>query len=158
MFKKEARGLEVVFCVICCTIFSIIYGLTAGFIAEKITGRHCTVDFGPINALPLIFFSASLFFSALAEEIFFRAPLVYVASIFQSIKITLIAAAIFSIIFGMLHGGLRNILIQGVMGFLFSMSFLKCGGFHGKVFKPLLSATSAHFLYNFIIFFIKAGG
>jgi membrane protease YdiL (CAAX protease family) len=55
--------------------------------------------------------------------------------------------AILAILFGAIHGGFYNILIQGVAGFAFGWVYVKNG-------MSYWSAVSAHFLYNFMIYII----
>jgi membrane protease YdiL (CAAX protease family) len=55
--------------------------------------------------------------------------------------------AILGAIFGAIHGGYYNILIQGVAGFAFGWVYVKNG-------MSYWSAVSAHFLYNFMIYIV----
>ena len=50
-----------------------------------------------------------------------------------------------SVVFGILHGSWHHIFMQGMIGIIFSLAFLK-GGY--------LSSATAHATYNFLIFAI----
>lgn len=48
--------------------------------------------------------------------------------------------------------GWTKFAIQGVLGIILAIVYLKFGGMKAKLFKPLMTATLAHALYNFCIF------
>ncbi|GEM_PF-5838991 len=74
--------------------------------------------------------------------------LVYLATPFRNAVLPF--AAILSVIFGILHGGIIFIAIQGMLGFIFCLIFLKTGGLRGALVKPLLCSTATHAVYNVI--------
>jgi len=89
-----------------------------------------------------------LLVAPLVEELIFRhipISLLKDTQLFKDKSIYFIA--ILGIIFGAIHGGFYNILIQGVAGFAFGWVYLKNG-------MSYWSAVSAHFLYNFMIYVI----
>ena len=83
------------------------------------------------------------------EELYFRAPLFFVAFIPQ---LVIPAIFLFSVLFGWLHGDLSNLAIQGVSGIILSVMFLKFGGMQRNIFKGLkglLASASTHTLFMF---------
>ena len=89
-------------------------------------------------------------FGAFKEEIVFRAPLSLLGplSCRWSSQIVIWAVVLISILFGYLHGDWTNILLQGGLGLIFSLVYLKMGGMRGRVLIPLLASSAVHFLYN----------
>ena len=75
-------------------------------------------------------------------------PLAFLSGVGLSTAKVLVFAIIFSVIFGFLHGGIPNIFIQGVGGFMYSVLFLKCGGLQGNYTKAIATSTAVHFLFN----------
>lgn len=140
----------------------IIAILSAAFIEEllfrAIPIRVLLLSKGELCASLLLFwlFFISFLVLLLANLLsFMAAPLMIVAAYLIGISFVkdnfsrLILGIIgVSIIFGYAHGGLRFVLLQGVGGVLLSLCYVKCGGFAGKWWKPIVSSTSAHFLYN----------
>lgn len=97
------------------------------------------------------FYLIGLFFWAFIEEIAYRFPLAILIVFGLRTIPVLIVAAVFSLIFGIAHGKLANILMQGGDGILWCLLFLKCGGLQGNYFQALLVTTTVHFICNFII-------
>ena len=87
--------------------------------------------------------------SALLEELEFRVPLFVVGLL--SIRLVPLAFLASVIVFGCVHGDITNILLQGVVGLVLGVVFLKCGGLQKKPFKALASSTVVHALYNGLI-------
>ncbi len=84
----------------------------------------------------------------LAEELVFRfipITLLKDTQLFKDKPLYFIA--ILAILFGAIHGGFYNILIQGVAGFAFGWVYIKNG-------MSYWSAVSAHFFYNFMIYIV----
>lgn len=118
-----------------------------------------------------------LIYAAFSEEFSFRLiPLValFGASkrIFPNIKVPrrLFFIIISSFLFGILHGGLDHLLVQGITGVILCIVFLKCGGgseishssgglyYHKddflyvkSILRGLACATFTHFWINYII-------
>lgn len=94
---------------------------------------------------------------ALQEELVYRAlPVAIWWSASKSLKtyslhLLFVAVLCSSVIFGYVHFGLKSILLQGVGGLVLSIVYVKCGGFNGKVIKPLLVSTLVHSLYNNVL-------
>lgn len=66
---------------------------------------------------------------AAVEECIFRVPLALIATITKQPWVVGLAMITLSVIFAIVHGSWWNIPIQGVLGFGFSIVFLKCGGY-----------------------------
>ena len=109
-----------------------------------------------------------LAYAAFAEELMFRfLPLVIIFSIIKRVlpnvnifsRLLLIVAS--SFLFGISHGGLDHLLVQGVAGVVLCIVFLKCGGAAEKVsyessyiranLRGLLCSIFTHFWINYII-------
>lgn len=98
-----------------------------------------------------LFLFALLPFLAALEELIFRLPLALFLK-FNVRSETLCAVAfVLSTVFGLAHGGWVGVPIQGVMGVVFCVVFLKCGGLRKKYRKAFLSSTAVHFTYNFSV-------
>jgi len=68
------------------------------------------------------------------------------------LKITLAIVLFSSILFAFAHGpAWWHLPFQGVGGVIFSVCYLKCGGYNNLAFKPLLASTMAHCLSNVIL-------
>lgn len=87
------------------------------------------------------------FYAAIFEEMLFRMPLA-IAAEFCRPKTIVILVIVLSIIFGYLHGSFHHIYFQGAHGLVYSVIFLKAGGFQRRPFKALLAATIIHASYN----------
>lgn len=85
---------------------------------------------------------------ATMEEVMFRFPLALFVEGDWRMGDILIVAVLLSALFGILHGGLINIFLQGVGGFLWSLVFLKCGGAEKNYAKGVLASTLCHFFFN----------
>ena len=101
---------------------------------------------------PIFFLGLLLPLLAAIEELFFRFPLVLFLCSDAPPRILLLLVLLLSIVFGRVHGSWGNVLIQGVMGVVLCMVFLKCGGMQKKYGKAFLSSTFVHFTYNFVVF------
>lgn len=89
---------------------------------------------------------------AAIEELIFRLPLrIFLKR--NATPVTLcVVTLVLSFFFGYGHGGWIGVPIQGVVGIIFCVVFLKCGGFQKKYWKAFLSSTAVHFAYNYIAF------
>lgn len=122
---------------ICITNF---YFLTGIWQNEFVTTTH-TKDLFEVIGL--------IIFTPIWEEVVFRyMPLIIVIMLCGVSKKVLYCALIVSILFGFLHGGYAHIFVQGVVGILFSIVFLKCGGLQKKYIKAVSASTLTHFGVN----------
>jgi hypothetical protein len=110
---------------------------------------------GGIGSLPL---PAFIVVASLVEESLFRFfPLVLSRIIAKHpLEITLLIAVASSIVFGFIHGGIVHIFVQGVLGFIWCILFLKCGGNHDNPLKALFVTWTSHALYNFVLLGLAA--
>ncbi len=145
----EARGAKLIGMVTGATLAGIVLCkltllalILAGYYPPAVPGAHALLNEGPVGWIVTL-----LGLSAISEEFFFRAPLFAIGKA-CSRTVTLGAAAGLSIIFGLLHGGLAHIPLQGVLGFILSLVFLKCGGLQCNFYKALAASSATHFLYN----------
>ena len=93
-----------------------------------------------------------IFIGALVEEFVFRfLPLTIARLLRLPLVGTLAVALLSSVWFGYVHGGWFFVPIQGIGGFIYSLAYLKSGGFHGKLLKPLLSTTLVHWGFNSLL-------
>lgn len=103
-----------------------------------------------IKEHPVLIMSLLPLFAAI-EEFIFRLPLILFIWKNAQPKTMLMIMIFLSVIFGLGHGGWVGVPIQGVMGFIFCLVFLKCGGMQKKYMKAFFSSTGVHFAYNFIV-------
>lgn len=116
-----------------------------------------------------LIFAGNVFLNAFIEEFWYRfvsiglmTALAAIATntIRQSTKIALLISIPVSIFFGYIHGGWDHIFVQGVIGFIFSIVFIKCGGVIKRRNKPvfvnlgylligLLAVAFLHFFNNY---------
>lgn len=89
---------------------------------------------------------------AAIEELIYRLPLCIFIERNASNSTIIIVSVALSFLFGHAHGGWIGVPAQGVMGLVFCVVFLKCGGLQKKYLKAFTSATLVHFTYNFIVF------
>jgi len=109
-------------------------------------------NFGPITLLWLPFgLAIGLFFLAFIEELLFRfVPLGLAVKFFGRSPLVILTAILFSVLFGLCHGGFRHIFLQGVTGFVLSIVFLKCGGFQKKLLRATFVCAIIHASLNFL--------
>jgi len=105
--------------------------------------------------IPFVLLLIVLLLIAILEELVFRiAPLGILAWHGAHTSTLLVTAAVSSVIFGYMHGGLANIPVQGLSGLILSLLFLKCGGITGTRRGVLIGAGAcicSHFVWNIII-------
>ena len=90
---------------------------------------------------------------AFFEEITFRFYPIYIAMHLFGVSIYVVAIVIIiSIMFGVMHGSFKNIFIQGIFGFLYSLLFLAAGGFQERYVLAIIAATISHSLNNYILY------
>jgi len=151
-FHKEAHGREVVIYILVFLVFDLAYSISTVFLFEhphlnrEISSSQELKQLFTLELFPVLFVIFLL--AALLEEVVFRLPLVIFVKLGWSVTKVLGVALLLSIIFGFLHGGVSHIYLQGVGGLLYSVIFLKCGGFQGNFSKAVGVSTAVHFLYN----------
>lgn len=91
-----------------------------------------------------------LFYYASLEEVVYRfLPIFGVIEIYSLDFPTLILVIIFtSTLFGIFHGGFHFIFSHGPAGIIYSVVFLKCGGFHSHYLKAFIVTTVMHVMWN----------
>lgn len=101
---------------------------------------------------PLAFWTIT--WHALREEVVFRLAFLFLPSIKEDefgLGVAIIGS---SVLFGLVHGGFANILLQGVAGLLFCMQFLYFGGSEKDFFKATSATTITHALVNTVLVFV----
>ena len=155
--EVEARGFEVVSLIFKILIIDLIWTFFAMMVMVSFGS---TFSFFQLASIPIPdsmdwSFLVFLFSAAMIEEVIFRhVPLLIAVLMYGKSPRIIGVMVVSSIIFGLIHGGPLNLVFQGVGGFFLSIIFLKCGGFQMRPLKALFASTTAHFLYNLIIFFI----
>jgi len=104
-----------------------------------------------IYSMPVI-----LLIGAILEEIIFRLIPLGLSMVCwgKSYKV-FVVAILSSVVFGWGHNGFEHVFIQGWGGIIFSIVFLKAGGFQEKFFKATFCCTIAHFSFNAILFVLQ---
>lgn len=97
-------------------------------------------------------FPFELIFAAALEEVVFRIlPLALVMHFVKKRWVTFSVAVIASIIFGLIHGGPMNILIQGVGGLIYSGLFIKYSDNGTKFARAGIIVILMHIIFNTMI-------
>ncbi len=148
--EKEALGKQVGLYIIGCLLLKLFFVFFV-----LCTVRLLEIEIPPVNRkeMPIFTFSFPIIFlgSVITEEILFRLPLAIFLEKKWSIPGVLAAAFVLSVIFGILHGSVYHIFIQGIAGFIYSILFLKCGGLQRKYFKAINTTITAHLSWNTIL-------
>jgi membrane protease YdiL (CAAX protease family) len=148
--NKEIHGRQLCICVAGCLVLEIAYAFGVFVVAYLLK-----IEIPPVGGETTQIFTFSfpiiLFGAAFIEEVIFRLPLAIIIEMRGSIVGVLAIALLLSAIFGFLHGGIHHIFIQGVVGFISCILFLKCGGLQRNYFKALAATTVTHFLFNAIL-------
>lgn len=108
-----------------------------------------TVPFG--NFSPLEYLS-QIPWNNVQEELRYRLIPLAIPILGGSRRLVLPMALASSVSFGVLHGGLVHIPLQGVMGVFFSIIFLKCGGMQKRFVRATSMAIFAHMLYDAAVY------
>ena len=98
-----------------------------------------------INILVFIFFNATM------EEFLFRCLPVFIALHSKKNQARhLVAWGIFSsfFMFSFAHGSVLNMCIQGLVGIVWFLLYLKCGGLQGNHLKAVIATGTVHGFYN----------
>ena len=153
--KKEAVGKHVYFLIICSALINLIEALLVNVVIYTLHNLNIiTITERPSNQdIEILswYFLPFLIFAAFKEEIVFRLPLFFAIEREVSFQKMIFFTIILSVIFGLFHGSIVNIFMQGFCGFVFCILFLKCGGYQKKYIKAITVTTMAHFTYNLII-------
>lgn len=148
--EREARGKWVFFYIFIFLAAKFVYAFAAFLLLQ-----YFGVDIPPPSRgkVDIVWYTPfSLFISVLFEELAFRLfPLVIAIQSEWPTWGILLVAAVMSAIFGLLHGGIPYVFVQGVFGFAYSILFLKCGGLEKKYIKALSVTVAIHFLWNAIL-------
>jgi hypothetical protein len=148
-FKKRMTftGLFLVFSLFYAFLFTLIFPYLPDWMKEDF-GKG-TVSIEALLKMSFPDLILGLVFSCFAEELIFRFPLIMISTIIRSrtgavmfFVIMFFGSLVLSCIFGYIHGGLLNTVMQGVLGFAFSLVAIRCGLFY---------AVLCHFFYNFIL-------
>ena len=82
------------------------------------------------------------------EELLFRAPLAIPVAFGLERGLAPLVVAL-SMLFGWAHGGgIPHIIVQGGVGLVLSLIFLKCGGLYHRPIRGWLCSTASHGLYD----------
>jgi membrane protease YdiL (CAAX protease family) len=151
--QNEATGIEIFY--VCFVVLAIgfAYNISMLFLSRALFGRSFARFSGksvvkdilkyPFWSMIILLFSVI----AIEEAVFRLLPLSLSVWAWGPSTAVIVVAVIFSVIFGLCHGKIRNVLFQGVSGFLFAVVFLKCGGFQGHYFKAFLISTLVHAVF-----------
>jgi hypothetical protein len=170
-FEKELVGYRVFVAIVLTVTASLMWGI--GWIYLKEQSVQVSMDL--VRSLSLreildAFHGAFVFFlgPAFSEEFRFRFFSFFLAFLFARAisglisrrfgrparydwTIMMVALVVSSAMFGSVH---QFAYIQGFLGFMWGVVYLKCGGWHGKVLKPLCTTTFIHASYNVLITFV----
>ena len=154
-FFKDASGRQAANLLCLTVLFQIVYVSILAVVWVLVQVNRAD----PLEPTALLFAPTlpNLFVAAFSEEVVFRfVPLsIALAGGFTFAGI-MGTAVVSSVIFGLGHGGIAHIGIQGVAGFVWCLLFLKCGGFHRHYVRATLVTTMGHVLYNLSVFAIAA--
>ncbi len=173
--ENGAKSRSLLYSIPIITFCSLTYGICFfyGLVKYLPGNESCsssTGDLGKINDLGFMIYFA-IWGAAFFEEFLFRFSPIFTIQFllsFFSIKINYKISILFiciimiSIFFGYLHGNYINVFIQGVSGFIYSLIYLKYGGYYLSYqnsslnsFNALYISTIFHFFHNITIFFIE---
>jgi membrane protease YdiL (CAAX protease family) len=124
-------------------------------VSDEVHALGHTLLSGPIGVLQFVFI---LGLDTLIEEFFFRALPLFVVVRYLRGRAWAIALVVVgsSALFGFMHGDLLHVPFQGVIGIIFSLSYLKCGGLRGAMVKPLTITWFIHFLWDTFVIYLSA--
>lgn len=150
--EKELHGFDLLVFIFKCSVLNILWCCLVMLVLHIINVEFpATRELPPLPAELVFLAPFVLLVVALAEEIFFRLPLAWAIKVFGESKWTLVSAVALSTAFGLAHGHVLNIFVQGVSGLILCAIFLKCGGLQKKYFKALATATLAHAFCNTLL-------
>jgi len=94
-----------------------------------------------------------LFIGAIIEETLFRLPIALTTLLKLPVWSSLLMAGLSSFVYGGVHPGFINNLMQSVSGMLLCLQFLKCGALQGNYWRALGSCIFT----NMVMKILKAG-
>lgn len=95
---------------------------------------------------------------AFPEELIFRFFLITVVGSYFGIARDLRYLVLCSIVFGFLHPGFWVGIYISIIGFVFNIFYIKCGGLSERCVEATLSVTILHTFYNFYVYLIYLFG
>lgn len=111
---------------------------------------------GTLNLIPLPEGFGILFFPAAAEEALYRFLPMAACLMFPKMRkfwpIFILAS---SAIFGLMHGSVGHIFLQGVSGLIYGLAFLVIArkGDYESLFNGFMTSTVIHALFNTVLFY-----
>lgn len=152
-FKEEIFGLDLLLYISTTVLLVVVYE-TAFAILFPVLYKNISVGCsnssyaGSIPVIVLIYIPLA----ALFEELLFRLiPLSLAICKSKTPEMVLFAIISSSFLFGMLHGNVFRVIIEGVVGVILSVLFLKCGAYQKKFFKATMCSTAAHYALNIFV-------
>ncbi len=150
--REEARGKDVFLVVVAAVALGWFWTFGALVLIHLFDAGALIVQGNMLT--PNIYSPAILLGSAFFEELLFRLPLAIFVRMGWSLEKVFVVAVVLSLLFGFLHGGISHIFLQGVSGFIFSVVFLKCGGWQRNYAKALIASTVTHFMFNAVLIWL----
>lgn len=154
--EREWTGWKLIFGPLLCLLISLAYLkliMISGISYFQTPGSPTPPSLTLGILIGLVFY---YILSALWEELFFRVPLVFIFTVcHNNPKIFIAFIVIFSAIFGLCHGNIYNIVLQGFHGLIFSLVFIKTGGLNLGLgtLRAWFIAALVHASYNLSILF-----
>lgn len=153
--ETEAMGWKIFFLICATMALNVAYQLTLWATIQYF-------DIGVFETIPKSeptiqiltwYFPFVILFLALNEELIFRlAPTWFsIEKLGVSNRSVLLISFVSAILFALAHGHYLMIFIHGVASVLYSLLYLKCGGFQGHYGKALAVTTITHALYNGVV-------
>lgn len=153
---KELLSLLITF--LLCKMWVAISLLAIHLFILGPTARLDSQDIIQLATHNFVLFVITLCATSLFEELVFRALPVYVAMrivsagrVINKQTVFLVSMVVSSILFALYHELQISIVIQFFGGMITFIFFLKCGGYQGKLLKPLLMSSVLHFFFNLTI-------
>ena len=144
--QKEAVGKKLVKYISYFILFSYVYG---NFVIKMLPLHeqpHLGIPIASLQFLILLITTVAI------EELLFRGPLIIPILLKWTKRNVLLYALPFSMVFGLMHGGWANVLVQGAEGLYLCILVLKCGGLQGGHIKGFCVAYTAHLLFDIAVF------
>ena len=157
--SREAKKTDIVKIMIIMLVIGVVYICSYSLLMYfDIVPKPTSENVGDLKAYydewGAVLFLFVILLVVFLEELFFR-WFPYFIAVKSNDKFIWFMAVIWATVgFGRLHGAsLGNVLAQGVMGIVFSVVFLKCGGMNKKFKKALFCSVLFHYMYNLVMFF-----
>lgn len=151
--QEEAYGKNVFLVVVAAAALCWFWDVGVLILIHFIGAELSLIDQGNI-LMSRIYSPAGVLGAAFVEEIIFRLPLAIFVQRNWPLDKVLTIAILLSVIFGYLHGGIMHLFLQGMSGFMFSLVFLKCGGWQRNYAKGVLVSTATHFMFNVAVIWL----